>query len=267
MPQAFHGPRDSKDEADRRSEELAAASQLLGTAVRREAILITDAQIDLPGPHIVFVNPAFTEMTGYTREEILGKTPRILQGPNTNRGVLDRLRQNLSSGELFEGETINYRKNGSEFVLDWQVAPIRSAAGEITHYLSVQRDVTEKRRAELTANRLAAIVEFSEDAIIGKDLNGIVNSWNKGAEKLFGYSEEEMIGAPITRLIPDGSDSAKRPKYSKTLGADTELKPFETIRKTKSGKLIEVSVTASPIKDSSGTIVRRLKISSRRKLA
>ena len=90
---------------------------LLNSAVlqSKEAILITDAELDLPGPRIVFVNPAFTKMTGYTAEEVIGKTPRILQGPRTDKTVLSRLRQTLERGEVFEGEAVNYRKDGKEF--------------------------------------------------------------------------------------------------------------------------------------------------------
>jgi PAS domain S-box-containing protein len=99
--------------------------RLLNSAVlqSRESIVITDAELDLPGPQIVFVNPAFTKMTGYAAEEVIGKTPRILQGPRTDQAVINRLRQDLRRGELFEGEAINYRKDGTEFTLEWQATP------------------------------------------------------------------------------------------------------------------------------------------------
>ena len=89
--------------------------RLLNSAVlqSRESIVITDAELDLPGPRIVFVNPAFTKMTGYSAEEVIGKTPRILQGSRTDQAVTNRLRQDLERGELFEGEAINYRKDGT----------------------------------------------------------------------------------------------------------------------------------------------------------
>src|SRR5215470_8598257 len=89
-----------------------------------ESVLITTAQLDLPGPQIVYVNPAFTRMTGYAREEVIGKTPRMLQGPKTDRSVLNRLRRDCAEGKVFHGEVINYRKDGSEFCLDWTVAPL-----------------------------------------------------------------------------------------------------------------------------------------------
>jgi PAS domain S-box-containing protein len=114
----------------------------------RESIMITDAELDLPGPRIIFVNPAFTRMTGYMAEETIGKTPRILQGPNTDKAILRRLRQKLKCGEFFEGETINYRKDGTEYLQEWKVSPLRDDSENITHYLAVQRDITERKLAE-----------------------------------------------------------------------------------------------------------------------
>jgi len=91
----------------------------------KEAILITDAQIDLPGPTIIFVNPAFTQMTGYTAEEVIGKTPRILQGTRTDKAMLRGLRRSLERGEVFDGEAIQYRKDGTEYDQEWQITPLR----------------------------------------------------------------------------------------------------------------------------------------------
>ncbi len=113
-----------------------------------EAITITTPELDPPGPRIIFVNPAFTHMTGYSAAEVLGQTPRILQGPKTERAVLDELREKLARGEAFEGMAINYRKDGSEFYLEWRVDPIRNERGEVTHFVAVQRDVTERMRAK-----------------------------------------------------------------------------------------------------------------------
>ena len=107
---------------------------MLETAVEqaKEAVLITSARLDPPGPEILFVNPAFSEMTGYSQEEVLDKTPRILQGPKSDRAMLQRLREALSRGEPFSGETINYRKDGGEYYVEWDITPIRKSSGEIT---------------------------------------------------------------------------------------------------------------------------------------
>ena len=112
------------------------------------SILITERQLEAPGPRVTFVNPAFTKVTGYTKEDIVGLSPRILQGPKTDRALLKRLRRQLEAGEPFEGETINYRKDGSEYVLNWSIEPIRDREGTITHWVATQNDVTAQRALE-----------------------------------------------------------------------------------------------------------------------
>lgn len=124
--------------------------RLLRAAVEAsgEAILITSAELDPPGPRIEYANPAFTRMTGYGLDEILGRTPRLLQGPDTDRAVLDRLRTALQAGEATHGEALNYRKDGTAYVVEWLITPVREADGRITHWVSTQRDVTERRAGE-----------------------------------------------------------------------------------------------------------------------
>ncbi len=114
-----------------------------------EAVVITTTQLDPPGPEIVYVNEGFCRMTGYTAKEVVGKTPRILQGPKTDRAELDRLRRHLFRGEPFDGgEAINYRKDGSEYVVNWHIVPLRDDAGEVTHWLAGQQDVTKRAALE-----------------------------------------------------------------------------------------------------------------------
>ena len=111
-----------------------------------DAVLITDADLDRPGPRIIHANPAFCRMTGYRLEEILGKSPRILQGPETEPAVMGRLRDDLESGRHFEGTTKNYRKDGTAFDMEWTIAPVRDNGGRVTYYVALQRDVSERNR-------------------------------------------------------------------------------------------------------------------------
>lgn len=113
-----------------------------------DSIVITDTQLDAPGPRIVYVNPGFTKMTGYGPEEILGKSPRFLQGPKTDRAVLGEIRRKLNNNEVFFGQAVNYRKDGSEFINEWHIEPIRSDEGKVTHYLAIQHDATERVKAQ-----------------------------------------------------------------------------------------------------------------------
>jgi PAS domain S-box-containing protein len=101
-------------------------------------IMITEAGIGFP---IVYVNPALCELTGYGPHELVGKSPAMLQGPNTSQWVLDQLKEQITAGEMFHGRTANYRKDGSEFIMDWRIVPIRNANGDISHYMAIQREV------------------------------------------------------------------------------------------------------------------------------
>jgi PAS domain S-box-containing protein len=103
-----------------------------------DAIMITENKSGYP---IVFVNQSFTDMTGYERDELIGQSPTILQGPKTDRDVLDRLRRDISEGKIFHGQAVNYRKDGSEFIMEWKIAPVRNENGEISHYLAIQRSI------------------------------------------------------------------------------------------------------------------------------
>lgn len=103
------------------------------------SVIITEAG---PGYPIIYVNAAFCELTGYGPHEVMGKSPSMLQGPNTDKEVLQRLNQNIADGEMFHGRAINYRKDGSEFMMEWKIAPIRNEKDEITHFLAIQRDVS-----------------------------------------------------------------------------------------------------------------------------
>ncbi|WP_426220622.1 HWE histidine kinase domain-containing protein [Methylobacterium sp. NFXW15] len=124
--------------------------RLLQAAVEAtgEAILITTADLDEPGPIIVYANPAFTRLTGYDAREVVGRSPRFLQGEGTDRAALDRTRASLMAGEPFQGEALNYRKDGSTYMVEWLITPVRDGGGRITNWVSAQRDVTERRAFE-----------------------------------------------------------------------------------------------------------------------
>lgn len=122
-----------------------------------ESVLVTTTDLDSPGPSIVYVNPAFEKMTGWSKHEIIGKSPRILQGEKTEQNIFSDLRQRLLQGEHWLGQTTNYRKNGTEFVMEWSIVPIRDKSGDVYRYLAVQRDVT--KRVNMERDLAAAIAE------------------------------------------------------------------------------------------------------------
>lgn len=130
-----------------------------------DAIMITEAApISLPGPRIVYVNEAFTRMTGYAEEEVLGKSPRILQGPNSDKEELKRLKEALESWQPCEITTINYKKNGEEFWTNFSISPVADASGWFTHWISIQREVTAQKIEEQKRELLAQVIQaFGEE--------------------------------------------------------------------------------------------------------
>ncbi len=235
---------------------------LLQTCVANlhDIVLITEAEpLESPGPRILFVNKAFERVTGYTAAEVIGLTPRILQGPKTDRATLDLIKNALKAQQPIKTEIYNYGKKGNGYWMEIDIVPIFDTVGTCTHFAAIQRDITESKRTSEANARLAAIVESSEDAIIGKDLNGMVTSWNRGAERIFGYTAAEMVGAPITRLIDDDRLGEEENILSR-IREGKSVPPFDTVRRTKSGQLAYVSITASPIRDSTGRIIGASKV-------
>jgi PAS domain S-box-containing protein len=219
----------------------------------QDGILILDAGTG----QVVDANPFMKALLGYSQEEFLGRKLWDIgpfKGEAASKVAFAELR--IKDRLRYEGlplETKDGRRVEVEF--------ISSAYLEGTKRL-IQcniRDTTERRQAEKTALRLAAIVESSEDAIIGKDLEGIIQSWNGGAEKIFGYSAGEMIGKPITPLLPVGRLDEEQQILEK-INRGESIRPFDTVRLAKGGQQIDVSVTVSPIKDSTGTLVGSSKV-------
>ena len=132
-------------------------------------------------------------------------------------------------------------------------------AGKLEKISGIVQDITERKQAELATGKLAAIVEFSDDAIIGKDLNGLITSWNHGAEKIFGYTLGEMVGTSIRRLIPE-DHQLEEDQILDGIKRGKSIEHFETERLTKDGRRIAVSITTSPIKDAGGRIVGASKV-------
>jgi PAS domain S-box-containing protein len=137
-----------------------------------DAVVITEfSPIDLPGPVIVFVNDAYTKMTGYTKEELIGKSPRILQGPKSDRAELNRLRKALENKTSCEIEIINYRKNGEEFWSSVSVSPILGISGNYTHWLAIKRDITAQKKLERKIAKASIAGQEKEKYIIGRELH------------------------------------------------------------------------------------------------
>ncbi len=159
-----------------------------------EMVLVTDTLLDPPGPRIVYVNPAFQRQTGYTADEVLGRSPRLLQGPRTDQRQLDRLRRALDAGEPFTGETVNYRKNGEPYDLEWHVTALRDAAGGITHYVSIQRDVTaRRRREEIERLHEAELAHATRLTMLGELASGLAHELNQPLTAIHAFARGGLM--------------------------------------------------------------------------
>jgi PAS domain S-box-containing protein len=199
-------------------------------------------------------NPGAKRLFGYTAEEVIGK-PITLVIPidrhDEESDILSRIRR----GECVDHyETVRQRKDGSLIEISVTASPIKNAEGRIIGASKIARDITERRRTEQLTRRLASIVESSDDAIVSKDLDGIIKTWNPGAERLFGYTAEEVIGKPITLLIPIDRHDEESDILSRIQRGE-RIDHYETVRRRKDGSLVEISLTVSPIKNAEGTVV------------
>lgn len=201
---------------------------------------------------VIRVNDALCRLWGCTPEDVIGRPAREYVNWLHDDERLAFMQKLSDEGEYLNHETVLRMADGRQ--LDFNISSrVITFSGE-SCVLSVLRDITERKRVEAAAARLAAIVTSSDDAIIGKDLNGVVTSWNRGAEKIFGYSAQEMVGVSITRLIPRDRQNEETLILTKIKQGES-IEHFETVRQTKDGRLIEVSLTASPIRDAAGKII------------
>jgi len=238
------------------NQEIRQAHKLALIASRtHNAVVLTD-----PQGCIEWVNDGFSRITEYTLDEVIGRTPgSVLQGPATDCATREYMRAQIRKGEGFHVETVNYAKSGRKYWAALEVEPIHDAAGRLIHFMAIEADVTERKQAEQDRNRLATIVESSDDAIIGMDLEGVVTSWNAGAERIFGYQAAETVGRSITFLSPP-QRAHEAASILKKLRLGERVEPFESVRVAKHGRSIDVSLRMSPIKDHSGQIVGMSKI-------
>jgi len=230
----------------------------------KEAVLITEgAPLDRPGPRIVYANPAFEEMTGYSEAEVLGETPRILQGPDTDRETLDRLRTRLEAGKSWSCEAVNYRKDGTPYIVQWNTAPMYSENGDIIYWVSLQRDVTEHRRTEDALreerNFLKNVIDASPAAITRTDEEGTITFASARTRDILGLAPSRVTDRSYNDpqwniTAPDGEPMP-----------DDALLPFTRVKTTRApildarhaiewpdGTRHQLSVNGAPLQNEEG---------------
>jgi PAS domain S-box-containing protein len=212
---------------------------------------------DLQGRHLL-VNRRFEELFHITSEKALGRTDHDLFPAE----IADRFQANdravVAAGKPLEIEEYAPHDDGVHTYLSMKF-PLTAPDGTVSGVCGIATDITERKQLDTASQYLASIVESSNDAIIGKDLNGIVTSWNKGAQRIFGYTAAEMIGKPIATLAPqDHLD--EMPEILSKLRQGLRVEHYETRRRRKDGEIIHVALTVSPLRDSNGRIIGASKI-------
>jgi PAS domain S-box-containing protein len=244
-----------EEQARLRAEAQAHAERLRVTlASIGDAVIATD-----PEGRVTLLNPVARALTGWAPEEAAGRPLdavfRIVN-EHTRRPAENPVARALREGIVvgLANHTLLIARDGTERPIADSAAPIRDERGAIAGVVLVFRDATAERRAAETRRQLAAIVESSDDAIFAKTLDGVITTWNKGAERLYGYTAEEVIGRPVTILMPPEHADEFRAIMDK-VGRREFTDHFETVRRRKDGTLIDVSVNISPVTDAEGRVV------------
>jgi diguanylate cyclase (GGDEF)-like protein/PAS domain S-box-containing protein len=232
------------EEALRASEER--YRQIVETAF--EGVWVIDSS-----NRTTFVNHRMADMLGYTPEEMLGKAVLDFMGPDA-QAAFARNRDQRQQAHQPEHEFRFMRKDGSELWVLLESSPDLDAAGNYRGSLAMVTDVTERHRAEEDLHRMAAMVATSTDAIIAVDLNGLLVNWNLGAERMYGYSAEEIIGQHVRTIVPDSKSNELTALLDRVRHGDA-IEQIETVRKRKDGSLVEVSISFSPLTDVNGTVI------------
>lgn len=184
--------------------------RLLESAVEntQDGILITEAKhVDAPGPELLYVNQAFTRITGYDLAEVLGRTPRLLQGPKTDRSQLDKIKTAIQEQKPVQVELLNYRKNGSEFWVELNIVPIANKSGQVTHWVALQREITERKQAETalieSKQQVSKILESITDGFFTVDPQWRFTYFNQKAEQILQKTRTELLGQNLWQVFPE----------------------------------------------------------------
>jgi len=204
-------------------------------------------------------NRAAERLFGYSPAEAIGQSIFLII-PDDRHAEEDFLLSRLRQGEKIDHfETVRRAKDGLLIPVSLTVSPIKDATGRIVGASKVARDITESQQHDRLRARLAAIVDSSDDAIVSKTLEGVITSWNRAAERLFGYSAAEAIGQNIVLIIPEDRRGEEADVLAR-LRRGEKIDHFETIRRTKDGRQIPISLTVSPVRDAQGRIIGASKV-------
>ena len=212
-----------------------------------------------PTGMVVEDSPSWRIFTGQTEEQRKGSGWLDALHPDDRDRVSKLWQRAVAEHTPVETEYRLRHITGDWRWMSMRSVPVSDSDGSIREWVGMNIDITARKQGEEARARLAAIVESSDDAIIGKDLNGVITSWNKGAERLFGYSAQEVVGKPVTILIPQ-ERLDEEPSILQRIRRGERIDHFETVRRHKDGRLMDVSLTVSSVIDSGGQVVGASKI-------
>jgi PAS domain S-box-containing protein len=209
---------------------------------------------------IKHVNENFCKISKYSKAELIGQDHRIINSAYHSKEFIRDLWVTIANGKIWKGELKNKAKDGTIYWVDTTIVPFLNEEGKPYQYVAIRADITERKKLEEQQSLLASIVNFSDDAILSRSLGGIITTWNRGAERIFGYTSDEILGAHVSILIPPHLLHEESEIVGKISRGEV-LDRYETLRVRKDGKVINVSLTISPVKDSRGIIIGASKIS------
>ena len=213
-----------------------------------DGIVVTDT-----GGVIRYVNPAFTAMTGYTTDEALGQHTRILKSGLQSEAFYKELWETIHSGRVWHGRMINRRKDGTSYPEEMRITPVRDAQGEIVSFVAIKHDVSERMVGEEAQRFLAAVVENSENAVIAYTPDGIILTWNRGAQAMFGYTAGYVVGRHISILVAP-ERMAGLAMFTGEILQGNAISQRESLCRRQDGRVFHVSVSGSAIRDSDGQV-------------
>ncbi len=216
------------------------------------------SQTDLTG-RFLLVNNRFCEIVGYSEAELLTLRMHDITFPEDIAESARLFKRMASTGQSYEIEKRYLRKNGGLVWVTNSVSVLRDERGNFRQAAAVIVDITERKRAQEVERRLAAIIASSNDAILGIDLRMRITTWNAGAERLYGYSAEEMVGRSVMTLVPEDRID-EEPAILRQVSAGLKVEPYETKRLHKDGRCVDVLLSVSPIYDAYGSIVGASKL-------
>jgi len=223
------------------------------------AIVITDANL-ATGCQVQIANPAFCAMTGYALDELRGRTLKMLQGPDTDPDVIENLRDCLKEARYFEGTTINYRKNGTPYTVRWSISPVRDSKGGVTHFVSVQQDISDYVRAERANHLFARALNATSDPVVITDAQAHIIFANTAFAEVTGYGVDEVSGKTPALFRSGKHDDAFYANLRQSLKSGKDFRAT-FINRRRDGSLYHAEQSISPICNDKGHITHYVSVS------